>query len=71
MRVALLSPLPPARSGVAHYSSLLVPALGQHVDLHAFGSEDGYDAGAYDLAIYQLGNNPHHEWIYRQAERQS
>ncbi|HET7433432.1 MAG TPA: glycosyltransferase, partial [Thermoanaerobaculia bacterium] len=62
-RIAVLTPLPPVRSGIAHYSSMVVPALGAT----AFGSLDGYRREAFDHVIYQLGNNPHHEWIYREA----
>jgi glycosyltransferase involved in cell wall biosynthesis len=72
MRIAMLTPLPPARSGVAHYASMLLPAFrqpanGQPVDVHAFGSLAGYRRDAYDAAIYQLGNNPHHEFVYAEA----
>lgn len=69
LRVAMLTPLPPAKSGIAHYASLVIPPLRQHVDLEAFGSPAGYRAGDFDAAIYQLGNNPHHEWIYEEAMR--
>lgn len=65
-RIAVLTPLPPAKSGVAHYSSLVVPALGAA----AFDSLDGYRREDYDHAIYQLGNNPHHEAMYREAMRE-
>ena len=58
MRVAVHTPLPPARSGIAHYSSMLLPALGQHVEL--------VDSGE-DVNVYQLGNNLHHEAMYRRA----
>ena len=65
-RIAVLTPLPPTKSGVAHYSSLLVPALGAT----AFESLDGYRSEDYDHVIYQLGNNPHHEVMYREAMRE-
>ena len=45
--ITLYTPVPPERTGVAHYASMLIPALGTRV--------------------YQLGNNPHHEWIYKEA----
>lgn len=67
MRAALLTPLPPARTGIAHYASMVIPALGREVELQAVGSAEAYRREAFDLAIYQLGNNPHHEWIYREA----
>jgi glycosyltransferase involved in cell wall biosynthesis len=68
-RIAMLTPLPPARTGVAHYASMLLPALSKRADVTAFDSLEGYDADAFDVAIYQLGNNPFHEFAYREAMR--
>ena len=65
MRVAVLTPLPPTKTGVAHYASMLLPALAQRVDVHAFDLPAPLDD--YDHVIYQLGNNPHHEFIYAAA----
>ena len=62
MRVSMLTPLPPAKTGVAHYASMLIPALAKRVDLVL------NDLSVPDR-IYHLGNNPHHEWIYREAMR--
>jgi glycosyltransferase involved in cell wall biosynthesis len=70
MRVAVLTPLPPTKSGVAHYASMLLPALGQHVDVRAFASLDGYRRADFDHVVYQLGNNPHHELMYLEAMRE-
>jgi len=56
----MLTPLPPAKTGVAHYASMLIPALSKRVDLVL------NDLAVPDR-IYHLGNNPHHEWIYREA----
>lgn len=67
MRIAYLSPLPPTRTGIAHYSAMLLPALRERIDVTAFASADGYRRDEFDAAVYQLGNNPHHEWIYREA----
>jgi glycosyltransferase involved in cell wall biosynthesis len=84
MKIAYLSPLPPTRSGIAHYSAMVLRALGQRcaitpvVDSEASANEAaplgaisiaGY-AGRrddFDVAVYQLGNNPHHEFVYREA----
>lgn len=68
-KVAFLSPLPPARTGVAHYSSMVLPALQREVSVSAFDTGAAYRADEFDVAIYQLGNNPHHEWIYHEALR--
>ncbi|HEY8132180.1 MAG TPA: glycosyl transferase family 1, partial [Thermoanaerobaculia bacterium] len=65
MRVALYTPMPPTRTGVAHYASMLVPALAKHVDLDVIDSPPA--TRHPPPAIYQLGNNPHHEWIYEAA----
>lgn len=70
MNVAVLTPLPPTRSGVAHYSSLLLPALSARAEVRAFDSLDGYRRADYDAVFYQLGNNPHHEMMYAEAMRE-
>jgi glycosyltransferase involved in cell wall biosynthesis len=70
MKLAVLTPLPPARSGVAHYASLLLPALSERAEVRAFDSLDGYRRSDYDAVIYQLGNNPHHEVMLAEAMRE-
>lgn len=70
MKVAVLTPLPPTRSGVAHYSSLLLPALSQRAEVRAFDSLDGYRRSDFDGVVYQLGNNPHHALMYAEAMRE-
>jgi glycosyltransferase involved in cell wall biosynthesis len=69
-RVAMLTPLPPAKSGVAHYASMILPALGKQLDIRAFESLEGYRRGDFDEVIYQLGNNPYHETMYAEAMRE-
>ncbi len=57
MRVAYYSPLPPSRSGIADYSTLLLPALRERIEV----VEPGTDA---DVALYHVGNDPEaHGWI--------
>ena len=68
-RIAVLTPLPPTRSGVAHYASMLLPALAARAEVRAFDSLDEYRRADFDAAIYQLGNNPHHEVMYVEAMR--
>ena len=68
MKVAMLTPIAPERTGVAHYASMLIPALRQHIDLEVIGSASR--AARQPLpadVIYQLGNNPYHEFVYREA----
>ncbi len=65
MRVALFSPLPPARSGIADYSEALIEPLRRRVDLQVFGAASpAFDA---DIALYQIGNNGFHDFVYETA----
>ncbi len=65
MKVAMYTPMPPARTGVAHYASMLAPKLSEHVELELITSDNRKPTT--DNVLYQLGNNPHHEWIYKEA----
>ena len=68
MRVAFLSPLPPARSGIADYSEALVEALKPLVDLEIVSSAaQRFDPSQSDIAVYQIGNNAHHDFVYEGA----
>src|SRR5260221_10618645 len=64
--VVMFTPLPPTRTGIAHYSSMLLPALRQRVAVQAI-DDPAHAASSSGGRIYHLGNNPHHEWIYRAA----
>jgi glycosyltransferase involved in cell wall biosynthesis len=66
MRIALFSPLPPTRTGVAHYASMLLPALREQIDVIAI-SEPDPPLPKTDTRLYFLGNNLHHAWIYEEA----
>src|SRR5947209_13217892 len=69
-RVTLFSPLPPARTGVAHYASMLIPELQKHVDVEAIaGPLVPRPSSLSSKSLYFLGNNPHHAWIYEEAMR--
>ncbi len=62
MRVAYYSPLPPSRSGIADYSTLLLPALRERLDVVV--ARPGKRAPAADVALYHVGNDPDaHGWI--------
>jgi len=62
VRVAYFSPLPPSRSGVADYSTLLLPALRERIDVVV--AEPGKRRPAADVALYHVGNDPDaHGWI--------
>ena len=62
MKVAYYSPLPPSRSGIADYSTLLLPALRERVDVVV--AQEGKRAPGADVALYHVGNDPDaHGWI--------
>jgi glycosyltransferase involved in cell wall biosynthesis len=62
VKVAYYSPLPPSRSGIADYSTLLLPALRERVEIVV--AEQGKRAPHADVALYHLGNDPDaHGWI--------
>jgi glycosyltransferase involved in cell wall biosynthesis/SAM-dependent methyltransferase len=68
MRVAFFSPLPPARSGIADYSEALIESLRPLVDLEVFSSGDQvFDPSRFDLALYHVGNNAWHDFVYETA----
>jgi glycosyltransferase involved in cell wall biosynthesis len=62
VKVVYYSPLPPSRSGIADYSTLLLPALRERIDVVV--AEQGKHAPAADVALYHVGNDPDaHGWI--------
>jgi len=70
MRVAFFSPLPPCRSGIADYSETLIEHLRPLIDLEVFADADRpFDPSSFDIALYHLGNNPHHGFVYEAALR--
>src|SRR5947209_8476870 len=70
MRVAFFSPLPPARSGIADYSEALIESLKPLVDLEVFSSpERPFDPSRFDIALYHVGNNGFHAFVYETALR--
>jgi glycosyltransferase involved in cell wall biosynthesis/SAM-dependent methyltransferase len=71
MRVAFFSPLPPSKSGIADYSQTLIEHLKPLAELSVYSSaaESGVDPGDCDIALYQVGNNAHHDFVYEAALR--
>jgi glycosyltransferase involved in cell wall biosynthesis/SAM-dependent methyltransferase len=100
MRLAWFTPLPPMQSGIADYSSEIVPVIAEKAEVTLFcprpgafrrlqgpdgiavrDPEDFFIAGngggqvgdgkrsGFDATFYHLGNNPHHEFVYRAAQR--
>jgi hypothetical protein len=68
MRIAFFSPMPPSRSGIADYSAALVPPLKEFAEVEVFSSAHSrLDRSSFDCALYQIGNNGHHTFVYEQA----
>src|SRR5580700_9269164 len=68
MRIAFFSPLPPTKSGIADYSAAVLEPLAKLVDVDTFTAKPAaFDPAHYDIAVYQLGNNPHHTFAYEAA----
>jgi glycosyltransferase involved in cell wall biosynthesis len=64
VNVAYFSPMPPEQSGIADYSALLLPALGERVDVTVVRGRKKTAPRGTDLALYHVGNNPDaHAWI--------
>jgi glycosyltransferase involved in cell wall biosynthesis len=72
-RLAVVSPWPPVRSGVADYAAATTAALCQHYDVTAVGEPVGLDGVGvvsreefrrtwqeYDRVLYHVGNSPYH-----------
>ena len=70
MRVAMVSPLPPSKSGIADYAATLAEHLRELLDLELIGTASpNFDPGRYDVILYQIGNNPWHDFVYELALR--
>ncbi|HWE50210.1 MAG TPA: methyltransferase domain-containing protein [Bryobacteraceae bacterium] len=71
LRVAMFTPLPPARSGTADYAASLIGELSKIIRLEVFTSvPSGFNGSRYDAVVYQIANNPWHEPFYRLALEQ-
>lgn len=67
-RLAFFSPLPPVKSGIADYSAALLDPLKKQADVTLFtDATHPFDASRFDAALYQIGNNPHHSFVYDRA----
>jgi len=68
MRIAFFSPLPPSKSGIADYSAAVLDHLKDFVQIETFASKpENFDPARFDIAVYQLGNNPYHTFAYEAA----
>ncbi|MES1256801.1 MAG: glycosyltransferase family 4 protein, partial [Acidobacteriota bacterium] len=62
--------MPPSKSGIADYSSALIAEMAKRAEVTVFDSASSrFDPVAYDIALYHLGNNPHHDFVYETALR--
>ena len=60
--------MPPARSGIADYSAALSHELKQLIELSVFTDVPlRFDPTRFDIALYQLGNNADHDFVYKMA----
>jgi len=85
LRLAFVSPLPPAATGIADFAADLVELLAGRHEVELFHAQDEVEvarlpAGAtvhrasallarhherpFDLAVYQMGNGPAHDFLY-------
>lgn len=84
MKIAVLTPLPPVRSGIAHYNAMLLPELARRHEVTAVVDQPSVEfagcpwirfeafeqrSSSFDAVICQLGNNVHHEFVWRWARR--
>ena len=67
LRVAFFSPLPPVKSGIADYSAALLEPLREQADVTVFTSASAFDPSRFDSLLYQMGNNPYHDFTYSLA----
>src|SRR2546423_14371791 len=68
MRIAFFSPLPPTRSGIADYSAAVLEHLTGLAQVDTFTEKPArFNPSDYDAIVYQLGNNPHHTFVYEMA----
>ena len=70
MKVALFSPMPPERSGIADYSGLLLPALRARCEVVVVRRGAKKPPRSTELCVYHIGNNPDaHGWIVEALRR--
>ncbi|MCB9385137.1 MAG: hypothetical protein H6509_11005 [Bryobacterales bacterium] len=67
MRLALVSPLPPARTGVAEFSARLGQELSRFSQVDTMQQAEPARLREYDRRLYQIGNNPLHTGAYDAA----
>src|SRR5215469_9704450 len=62
--------MPPSKSGIADYSQALIAEMSKRADVTVFDSASAhYNPSNFDIALYHLGNNPFHDFVYDAALR--
>lgn len=70
MKLALFTPVPPERTGIADYAALLLPALRERTELTVVKRGSRKPPRGTDLPVYHVGNNPDvHGWIVEALRR--
>lgn len=68
LRIAFFSPLPPVKSGIADYSAALLESLREQAEVTVFAERPlQFDPTRFDSLLYQMGNNPFHDFTYSLA----
>lgn len=66
----MFSPMPPSKSGIADYSEALAAELGKRTEFSIFDQFSTVaDPAGSDVALYQIGNNAEHAFVYQAALR--
>jgi glycosyltransferase involved in cell wall biosynthesis len=65
-RLAYVSPMPPAQSGIADYSAELLPELARHYEIEVISDAGSLDehAAEFDRILYHFGNSDHHSHMF-------
>src|SRR5215471_2343610 len=62
--------MPPSKSGIADYSAALAAEMSKRARVTVFdNAETHFDPRDYDIAVYHIGNNPQHDFVYETALR--
>ena len=70
MKIAIFSPMPPERSGIADYSALLLPVLRTRCEIVTVKRGAKKPPRGTDLTVYHIGNDPSaHGWIVEALRR--
>ena len=65
LRLGYVSPMPPARSGIADYSAELVPELARHYEIDM----EEAAIGLADRRLFHIGNSDHHSHMFELLRR--